>query len=295
MDRPLKRLQLSPDDLGFERERRANANRWDELVPHHVSSTFYDNAGFKKRRDSLTPIERSLLGPLEGARVLHLQCHFGQDTLSIAGRGAAFTVGVDLSRRAVLEGRKLAREMGLDGRTVFVEADVLSLDESDHPALREPFDIVFASWGVFGWIPDLNLWSAQAARFLAPGGRLVIAEFHPLATALATTHPGEPLHVRYPYFCDEGPDHESTVGSYAAPGQRIANQDIYWWAHPLADMVMSTVHAGLELESFREIGRCWHPVFSFTTPATDGDGFTVPPSAPEIPLTFVLEARHPDR
>jgi SAM-dependent methyltransferase len=287
---------LPHDDTGYESERDANARRWDELVAHHVASPFYDLERFRRTRDCLTPLEHALLGSLRGAAVAHLQCHFGLDTLSLARRGAERVVGVDLSENAIATARELARQFHLDDRVAFVPADVLALDACEAEELADPFDTVFASWGVFGWIPDLDLWMAQAARLLRPEGRLVLAEFHPLATACATEATDE-LRIQYPYFSTEGPDHERLTGSYAAPKAHLANRDVFWWAHPLAAVVTAVLDAGLTIESFDEWPHCWHPVFGFAEPDPKVDGptptYTVRRGLPEIPLSYSLVAKRP--
>src|SRR5438105_3341127 len=131
---------------------RTNRRRWDELVPHHLTSSYYDLAAFRAGRSTLHPIELEELGDVRGRRLLHLQCHFGLDTLSWAREGAVAT-GVDFSPAAITAARELAEELQIDAR--FIEADACSLPST----LDEVFDIVFTSYGVVFWLPDLGAWA----------------------------------------------------------------------------------------------------------------------------------------
>jgi 2-polyprenyl-3-methyl-5-hydroxy-6-metoxy-1,4-benzoquinol methylase len=135
----------------------ANRALWNARVPHHLSSRMYDVEGFVAGRNSLTVIELELLGDVKGKDILHLQCHFGQDTLCLARMGARVT-GLDISDAALAEARKLAERCGVAAN--WVESNVI-----DHRAeLDGGSDIVFTSYGTIGWLPDLRPWAANIAR-----------------------------------------------------------------------------------------------------------------------------------
>ena len=142
-----------------------NKKLWDEKTEHHFQSDFYDVGSFLKGKDSLNTIELELLGELKGKKILHLQCHFGQDTISLARHGAEAT-GVDLSDKAIEKARELNDKLGTGAR--FIQSDVYQL----HEVLNEQFDIVFTSYGVIGWLPDMTKWAEVIHRFLKPGGKL---------------------------------------------------------------------------------------------------------------------------
>jgi len=152
---------------------QANKELWNQRTTVHLDSAFYNLEGFKKGETVLTPIELSELGEVKGKTMLHLQCHFGMDSLDWARRGAGVT-GVDLSDTAISEAQKLNAEMGLDAS--FVCCNVL--DTSAH--VPGQFDIVFTSYGTIGWLPDLQPWAQVVAEKLKPGGLFYIAEFHPV-------------------------------------------------------------------------------------------------------------------
>ncbi len=239
--------------------RRANLALWDAWTRVHENSEFYDVAGFKEGRSSLWPLETEELGPYVGpdTSLLHLQCHFGLDTLSWARRGAA-VVGVDLSGEAIGLARRLADKVGLSGRATFVEADVY--DAPRHLGGRR-FDVVFVSWGAIEWLPDLERWARICADHLAPGGRFYMAELHPLAYCLDETAP-EALRLRYRYMpAPDDPVMDPVEGSYADPSADTAGHVAYGWSHSLAEVVGALLGAGLRLEYLREAPFSVSPVF----------------------------------
>ena len=158
--------------------RAANRANWDERVRVHLGPGGYDLAPLRAGRDRLNAIEEAELGSVDGLRVLHLQCHFGRDTLILAQRGAD-VVGLDFSAPAITAARKLSSELGLESRARFIEADLYDAEN----AIPEPhaFDLVFVTWGAITWLPDIRRWAEIVAHFLKPGGALYLADGHPAA------------------------------------------------------------------------------------------------------------------
>jgi ubiquinone/menaquinone biosynthesis C-methylase UbiE len=192
---------------------RSNRELWDVWTKIHVGSEFYDVESF---RDGRRPIrvedyEIAEVGSVEGKRLLHLQCHFGLDTLSWARLGADVT-GVDFSEQAMAAARALAAEVGIPAR--FIQSDVYKLPE----VLDEQFDVVYTSCGVLGWLPDIEAWARVAARFVRPGGFLYVTEIHPVAQVFDDegVEPGQ-LRLRYPYWSHAEPLRFEVKGSYADP------------------------------------------------------------------------------
>ena len=217
-----------------------NRAHWNARTPAHLRSEFYDVAGWLAGKDSLRDIELSLLpADLAGKTVLHLQCHFGQDTLSLARRGAVVT-GVDLSDRAIGAARELAQRAGLPAR--FINCDLYSLSEH----LDERFDIVFTTYGTIGWLPDLDRWARIVARYLKPGGRFVFVEFHPFAWLWNEERTG----IRYGYFNRE-PIVEESQGSYTDGSKDVRGTEVSW-DHPVSEVITALLGAGLRLHHFRE-------------------------------------------
>ena len=191
-----------------------NRTLWNEITPVHAASDFYDVEGFLAGRSTLGAVERAAVGNVAGKRLLHLQCHFGLDTLSWARLGAA-VVGLDFSNVAVARARDLARRAGLDDRARFVEGDVTASGAVE----GGPFDIVFTSLGTVTWLHDLEGWAATVAANLAADGFFYFLDAHPASLIFDETRTAPA--VRYAYFHDETPLLEP-AGSvdYADPGYR---------------------------------------------------------------------------
>ncbi|MCO6487669.1 MAG: class I SAM-dependent methyltransferase [Phaeodactylibacter sp.] len=236
----------------MEKYLRENQKLWDEWASFHPDTDFYDMERFLDGRNSLMPVELEALGDVAGKRLLHLQCHFGQDTLSWARLGARAT-GIDFSSKAIEVARGLNLHLGLDAQ--FVQSSVLELVGK----LDGQFDIVFTSYGVLTWLPDLRPWAAAIRHYLRPGGVFFIVEFHP-AFMIFDPVDGRPA---YSYFHAEEPEEvDITDGSYAGsyPGKAPARKE-YCWQHSLSDVIMALVETGLILEEFREYDyspyNCW--------------------------------------
>ena len=190
-------------------------------------------------------MELDEVGDVRGKTLLHLQCHFGLDTLSWAREGAIVT-GVDFSKPAIETARALASETGVNAR--FIVSEICELPEK----LSEQFDIVFTSYGVLYWLPDLRRWAEVAARFVRAGGTFYIVEFHPFAWVFDDAPDVTDLHVRYPYFPSGEPLRFDEVGTYADRGADIQHRITYSWPHTLGEAVSALIAAGLRIEFLHE-------------------------------------------
>jgi 2-polyprenyl-3-methyl-5-hydroxy-6-metoxy-1,4-benzoquinol methylase len=263
---------------------RANLALWNELTEVHRTSAYYDLEGFKAGRQSLGPIELAEIGDdVAGKTLLHLQCHFGMDTLSLARRGATVT-GVDFSDKAIVLARSLSDELALPAR--FIESSVYDL-----PALLdEQFDVVFTSWGVLIWLPDVRRWAEVVAHYLKPGGTFYIAEIHPLVFALDDDEGVRDARLRYPYFEAPEPMAFTTDGSYADRDAHIEQSVSYEWRHSLSEIVTALAAAGLRIEYLHE--------FPYTVPGLawacleeSDDGLArVRGHHDDFPLSFSIKA-----
>jgi SAM-dependent methyltransferase len=256
---------------------------WDELVPVHVSSAFYDVASFKAGRSTLTRIEREELGDVRGKTLLHLQCHFGLDTLSWAREGAAVT-GVDFSAEAVRVARGLARELGIEA--AFIKSDVYELPE----ALSGTFDIVFASYGVICWLPDFPRWAQIAESYVKPGGVFYLLDSHPAGNMLDDDAP-EGLRLRYSYFPTETPLTFENEGSYADRSAKLQNDRTYEFTHGLGEIVTSLADAGLQIEFLHEFPHAGYPCLPQMQ--RGDDGFWRLPGNDGVPFLFSIKAQKP--
>lgn len=265
-----------------------NRAGWDESVPIHLRSDFYDVGKLRMGAAQLYPIERAELGPVSGLDILHLQCHFGYDSLILAQQGARVT-GLDFSGTAIAAARGLADELGLAERACFVESDLY-----EAPLLLDAkagFDLVFVTWGALMWLHDIRRWAKIVAHFLKPGGRIYLADGHPFALTLheAAMTDGEGL-LRHqaPYF-GSGPICSDDPHDYADESAVMVNSTSYVFLHTLGDIVTSLIDAGFRLEYLHEHDAVpWRMIEGLRT---DPDRMYRWPDKPWLPLAFSLSAR----
>jgi SAM-dependent methyltransferase len=261
----------------------ANRRHWNEVVPIHLASDFYDVAGFKAGATSLTPIERRELGDVRGKTLLHLQCHFGKDTIAWARDGGALVTGIDFSEPAVAAAQTLAAEMGIAARFVCAELSTLP------GVLEEQFDVVFTSYGVLGWLPDLGRWAEVVAHFVRPGGVFYMVEFHPFAWVFDDAPGTRELRVRYPYFPGSEPLRDETPGTYADVGAHVEHRLRYNFPYTLGDTVTALIAAGLRIEFLHEFPWSPHRCWPFTETHADGMARLLEHEG-SVPLLFSIRA-----
>jgi SAM-dependent methyltransferase len=221
-----------------------------------------------------------------GKRLVHLQCHFGLDTLSWAREGAS-VVGLDFSQPAVATAQRLADELALDAR--FVASDVF---EARQALERERFDVVYTGLGALNWLGDLDRWAEVVASLLAPGGFLYLAEFHPFTEVFAD----EDLTVERDYLQGpEGERFEGPAGTYADLEAVTVQNATHEWTHPLSRVLSAVLGAGLRLELFNEHDFTLFPRWPMLERRADelgaGETYRFPPGHPRVPLMYSLRAR----
>jgi SAM-dependent methyltransferase len=251
-----------------------NKQAWETKTAYHTASGFYDMPGFLAGKNTLNEIELALLGDVRGKTVLHLQCHFGQDTLSFSRMGAQAT-GVDFSEAAVDKGRELAVQLALD--TKFICCDIYSLPD----VLNEQFDIVFTSYGTIGWLPDIDKWAAVVSKFLKPGGRFVFADFHPVVWMFDNDF----SKVAYKYFKDEAIIEEET-GTYADTSADIEYTTI-GWNHSLGEILGALLKNGITIAAFNEYDYSPYACFNHLEEFTPGK-FRVKHLGNKIPMVYSI-------
>ncbi len=257
----------------------ANRERWNALTAIHLRSAMYDVPGFLAGREPLSDLELDLLGDVNGERVLHLQCHFGQDTLSLARKGAHVT-GLDLSNAAIEAARDLTAQCGLQAE--WIVANVVDFQ----PALEGRFDTVFTSYGTIGWLPELTSWARNIRRYLKPGGRFVFVEFHPLLWMFDNDF----QELAYSYFNQEMIV-ETEQGSYADRNAPLI-QKAYSWNHDLAEVLNALLSMGLRLERFHELDGSPHDCFANTVQGKDGL-YRIRGMEGKLPMVYGLRALAP--
>lgn len=218
-----------------------NKATWNEKVKAHANSDFYKLDAFINGENSLNTYELNALPDVKGKSLLHLQCHFGQDTLSWSRLGAKCT-GVDLSDEGVKLAKQLNAQLKLDAN--FVCCNVL--DTSQH--VKEQFDIVFTSYGVIGWLPDLKPWGKMIAERLKDGGTFYMVEFHPIVWMFDYLE--EQPKMKYGYMQDEA-IYEEYEGTYADTDSKMISKE-YGWNHGLSEVVNALTEAGLRIDYLNE-------------------------------------------
>ncbi len=229
---------LEPAEGPAEDWLAANRRHWDDISAQHAAGGFYDLASFRAGRDDLRPFEDAELGPVAGLDLVHLQCHLGTDTLSLARRGAR-VVGLDLSAASIAAARDLAGSIGLAAD--FVRADVY---DAVAALGGRTFDVVYTGVGALCWLPDLDRWAAVVAALLRPGGVLYLVEIHPLVNAVyddGRTLTGDILHSTFDRDEYAGPSYAGATVSAAGTVTFARN-----WT--VAEVVTAVLGAGLRLE-----------------------------------------------
>ena len=225
----------------------SNKRLWNERTKHHLKSEFYDLKSFLNGANSLNQIELELLGDVKDKTILHLQCHFGQDSLSLSRMGAKVT-GVDFSEEAILAANNLTSQLVLNAQ--FICCDLY--DFPNHNAAQ--FDVVFTSYGTIGWLPDIDKWAAVVANSLKQGGSFVFVEFHPVVWMFDNQF----QELQYAYFKREPIVEEE--GTYTDTESSFSMTSI-GWNHSIDEVLQPLLDNGLQLLSFKEFDYSPYNVF----------------------------------
>lgn len=247
-----------------------NKKAWDKRTQVHIESKFYDVDAFLSGDSTLNAVELDQVGDVQGKSLLHLQCHFGQDTLSWARLGANVT-GVDLSSASIEQANKMANKIGVEAE--FICADIYSFGESN----RKQYDIVYTSYGVLCWLPDLDLWAKTVALSLKKGGQFNLVEFHPFNDLLSG----------YSYFPTKTPDVEDE-GTYTenCTGEK---SKMITWAHSLSEVTQSLIDAGLTISEFQEYPFSPYNCFEGLE-IVDGKGYHLLFKGQQTPILYSIKA-----
>ncbi|MCF6271551.1 MAG: class I SAM-dependent methyltransferase [Melioribacteraceae bacterium] len=256
--------------------KETNRKLWNSKTDIHINSEFYDNTSFIKGRNSLNSIELELLGDIKGKSILHLQCHFGQDTISLSRLGANAT-GIDLSDRGIKKAKELATTT--KSGAAFICCDIYDLPQY----LDEEFDLVFTSYGTIGWLPDLNKWAKIVSRFLKPNGKFVFVEFHPVVWMFDNDF----KKIEYNYF-NTGPIVEKEEGTYTDKNAPISHESV-GWNHSIGEVVNSLLKNGLEINSMMEFDYSPYDCFNETVEFAP-QKFRIKHLDNKIPMVYSISA-----
>lgn len=253
-----------------------NRKSWNNRIDSHLKSAFYNLDGFLKGESSLNEIELNLLGNLKGKTILHLQCHFGQDTISLSRLGAEVT-GVDLSDKAIENAKRIAIETNSNAN--FICCDIYDLPNH----LEKQFDIVFTSYGTIGWLPDIDKWAKIVSEFLKPNGQFIFVEFHPVVWMFDDNFEK----IGYNYF-NSGAIVETETGTYADKNAEIT-QEYVMWNHGMGEVVNSLINSGLEINSLDEFDYSPYNCFNNTL-EIEPKKYRIAHLENKIPMVYAIKA-----
>lgn len=253
-----------------------NKKLWNDKTKIHIKSEFYNNKKFLITKQSLNPLEIDLLGDIKNKSILHLQCHFGQDSISLANMGAEVT-GIDLSDAAINEAKLLAKQVEVD--LEFICSNIYDLPK----VLNRKYDIVFTSYGTIGWLPDLDKWAKVVDNFLKPGGEFLIVEFHPVVWMFDDQF----SKIEYSYF-NTNAIIEEIKGTYADFNADIINKSVTW-NHPIDEVISSLLKVNLQITHFKEYDFSPYPCFR-NVYEVEKDKYRIKGLDDKIPMIFSLKA-----
>ena len=265
---------------------KTNKDLWDKLAKIHYDSEFYDVSGFLQGKQTLDPIELDELPNLAGKSILHLMCHFGMDTLSLARLGGKVT-GVDFSEEAISLARSLAETAHIDAQ--FICSNLYDLPNT----LTEMFDVVFTSGGVLTWLPDLEGWAKVINRYLKSGGIFYIREFHPFSYIFNDEDDKSDLSVKYPYFQNQEPLIFEDEGSYADKTTKTGKMKSCEWNHPISRIITALANEGLRIDFLHEFPFSSYKALPFMIQDTE-ERWVLPEHSESVPFMFSIKATKPE-
>ena len=261
-----------------------NLANWNSRVPAHVSAYGLDQYRDPEHLSDVVRFDLPRLGRLDGLDVVHLQCHIGTDTLSLARLGARSVTGLDFSAPALEAARRLAEACGT--AIEYVESELYGAVDA---LGGERFDLVYTGIGALCWLPDVRGWARVVAGLLRPGGRLFIREGHPVLWSLCDPRPDGLLVIEFPYFETEGV-HFSEAQSYVDHDEPLASPDIVHFNHGLGQILTAVTDAGLAITSFEEHDSVpWNPLGHAMVDVGGGE-FRLREQPERLPATYTLQA-----
>ena len=255
----------------------ANEALWNAKTEVHIKSDFYDMEGFLKGNTSLRKIEIGELPDLTGKSLLHLQCHFGQDTLSLERLGATCTA-IDLAPNAIKQARSIRDQLGMKSK--FICCNVYDTDKH----IMDTYDIVYTSYGTIIWLPDLDLWAKQVTQRLPKGGLFYMTEFHPFIFLFDW----EKDRIAYNYFNTGEPTMEETQGTYADVDAPIQMKE-YFWQHSLSDIFQALIDNGMEICMYKEYDYSPYDIFDNSKKRAEQE-YIYEHEEMSLPHTYTLKA-----
>lgn len=268
-----------------------NLANWNARVPVHTGPDGYRIDRLIENSSALSDVvdfDRRYLGDLTGVELVHLQCHLGTDTVSLARLGASIT-GLDFSPPAIAVAKDLAERCGIDAR--FVEGNLYDAPE----VLGRTYDMVYTGVGAINWLPDIKRWAQVVAALLRPGGRFHITEGHPVAMIFSEDSTLENMQIEFPYFEGSPPIRWTDTATYAGSGE-VTSPDSVEWAHNMGSIIQALIDAGLVIDRFDEHQELAWELLPWMEPVADRDDWVRFPEPLDrsIPLQFTIQAHKPE-
>lgn len=270
----------------MSRSNDLNRASWDERAPLHAASKDYEVERFIACPEHLSEVVRfdlPQLGDIRGLRTVHLQCHIGTDTLSLARLGAEVS-GLDFSSASLEQARRLAERCG--AAIDYVEADVY---QADQVLPAGSFDLVYTGIGALCWLPSIERWARTVAALLKPGGRLFLRDGHPMLMAVNEDH-HDRLQLDYPYFEREAPTVWINDQTYVETDQALIQTETHEWNHGLAEVITALLQNGLRLSALHEHQSIpWEALPGQMVKGADGE-WRLREAPWRLPLSYTLQA-----
>ena len=273
----------------FAEEMRANQANWDSRAAVHERSVFYNLREYVENPtliSSTVDWDRRTIGDVNGLEVVHLQCHIGTDTISLARLGAR-VVGLDFSAESLRVARQLAADTG--AKAEFVFGNVLEADR----LLGRQFDLVYTSVGVLCWLPDVRRWASSVAACVRPGGRFYIRDSHPLLAAIDYERDDDSVVLVHDYLEDGQGDRYEGLYTYTGDDTPLSSPVAYEWRHSLGSIITALIESGLRIDLVEE--HDWVDWQAFPWMVEESKGrWRFPTGHPRLPLAFSLLATKPE-
>lgn len=277
--------------VGREEHFADNRANWDDRAALHEAAGYgiEDLVADGAHISAEVAQDRERLGDLHGQDVIHLQCHLGTDTVSLARLGPRRVVGLDLSGESIRRARTVAERCGAD--IEFIAANVYDARQ----VVTGDFDLVYTSIGVLCWLPDVAAWARVIASLLRPGGRFLIRDDHPMFMTIGDDVT-DGLRIEQPYFQQDRPLTWDQEGSYIetpADAPPMTHTRSHEWNHSIGEILTALLDAGLVLDSFEETPySAWTPWPELMV--ADGPGYRLREGAERVPMQFVATAHRPE-
>lgn len=263
-----------------------NRANWNERADLHAASPDYQVEQFVSQPEHLSEVVRfdlPRLGDIAGLRAVHLQCHIGTDTLSLARLGAR-VCGLDFSPASLAQARRLAERCG--AAIDYVEASVY---DAASVLPTESFDLVYTGIGALNWLPRIDGWARNMAALLKPGGRLFLREGHPLLFALDEDCQDQ-LVIGFPYFEHTEPTVWQDERTYVETDQLLSASITHEWNHGLGEIITALLRHGMQLSALEEHDSIpWEALPGQMALGADGE-WRLCSGRERVPLSYTLQA-----